>query len=135
MDPQKLQESSRKHIIRALNAWCEDERDMAVLHCGISVEHLLKAYLASKHPSLLVDARDFSALLHAVGEGARAAVSEHLTKSIGALECFRRVALLTTLPMTERQVEPIFSSRNGVAHLGIHETDKTDETVAMRLIH
>jgi hypothetical protein len=104
---------------------------MAVLHCGISVEHLLKAFLASKHPSLLVDARDFSSLLHAVGEGARAAVDEHLIKSIGALECFRRVAQLTTLPMTERQVEPIFSARNGVAHLGIHETDKTDETVAM----
>jgi hypothetical protein len=131
MDPERLQESSRQHMIRALNAWCEDERDMAVLHCGISVEHLLKAFLASKHPSLLVDARDFSSLLYAVGEGARVAMDEHLTKSIGALECFRRVGQLITLPMTERQVEPIFNARNGVAHLGIHDTDKTDETVAM----
>jgi hypothetical protein len=88
---------------RSLDAWCEDERDMAVLHCGIAVEHLLKAFLASKHPSLLVDGRDFSSLLHAVGEGAYATVDEHLTKSIGALECFRRVAQLTALPVTERQ--------------------------------
>lgn len=131
MDPKRLQESSRKHMLRSLDAWSEDERDMAVLHCGISVEHLLKAFLASKHPSLLVDARDFSSLLHAVGEGARAAVDEHLTKSIGALECFRRVAQFISLPVTERQAEPIFSARNGVAHLGIHQTDNTDETIAM----
>ncbi len=131
MDPDRLQESSRKHMLRSLDAWCEDERDMAVLHCGISVEHLLKAFLASKHPSLLVDGRDFSSLLHAIGEGTHATVGEHLTKSIGALECFRRVAQLIALPVTERQAEPIFSARNGVAHLGIHQTDRTDETVAM----
>jgi hypothetical protein len=118
-------------MLRGIDAWCEDERDMAVLHCGISVEHLLKAFLASKHPSLLVDARDFSALLHAAGEGAHAAVGEHLAKSIGALECFKRVALLTALPMTERQAEPIFSARNGVAHLGLHQADRTDETVVL----
>lgn len=133
MDSERLQESSRKHMLRGIDAWCEDEREMAVLHCGISVEHLLKAFLASKHPSLLVDARDFSALLHAAGEGAHAAVGEHLAKSIGALECFKRVALLTALPMTERQAEPIFSARNGVAHLGLHQTDRTDETVILSI--
>jgi hypothetical protein len=131
VDSDRLQESSRRHMLRGIDAWCEDERDMAVLHCGISVEHLLKAFLASKHPSLLVDARDFSSLLHAAGEGAHAAVGEHLAKSIGAVECFKRVALLTALPMTERQAEPIFSARNGVAHLGLHQTDRTDETVAL----
>ena len=118
-------------MLRGIDAWCEDEGDMAVLHCGISVEHLLKAFLASKHPSLLVDARDFSALLHAAGEGAHAAVGEHLAKSIGALECFKRVALLAALPITERQAEPIFSARNGVAHLGLHQADKTGETVVL----
>jgi hypothetical protein len=131
VDSDRLLESSRKHILRGIDAWCENEQDIAVLHCGISVEHLLKAFLASKHPSLLVDARDFSALLHAAGEGAHAAVGEHLAKSIGALECFKRVTQLTALPMTERQAEPIFSARNGVAHLGLHQTDRTDETVVL----
>src|ERR1017187_1064732 len=120
-------------MLRSLDAWCEDERDMAVLHCGIAVEHLMKAFLASKHPSLLVDGRDFSSLLHAVGEGTHATADEHHTKSIGALECFRRVAQFKVLPVTERQAEPIFSARNGVAHLGIHDTDRTDETIAMSI--
>jgi hypothetical protein len=131
MDTERLQESSRKHMLRSLDAWCEDERDMAVLHCGISVEHLLKAFLASKHPSLLIDVRDFNSLLHAIGEGTHATADEYHSKSIGAVECFRRVAQLTALPVTERQAEPIFSARNGVAHLGIHRTDITDETIAM----
>jgi hypothetical protein len=118
-------------MIRSIDAWIEDERDIAVLHCGISVEHLLKAFLASKHPSLLVDVRDFSSLLYAVGEGERATVDEHLTKSIGASECFRRVAQFIHLPATQQQAEPIFSARNGVAHLGIHQIEKTDETIAV----
>jgi hypothetical protein len=131
VDAKRLQESSRKHVIRSLDAWAEGERDIAVLHCGISVEHLLKAFLASKHPSLLVDPRDFSSLLYAVGEGDRAPVGEHLTKSIGASECFRRVAQFIQLPATPQQAEPIFSARNGVAHLGIHEIEGTDETIAV----
>jgi hypothetical protein len=124
VDAKRLQESSRKHMLRSLDAWSEDERDMAVLHCGIAVEHLLKAFLASKHPSLLVDARDFGSLLHAIGEGERAAAEEHQTKSIGASECFKRVAQFIQLPATQQQAEPIFSARNGVAHLGIHEIEK-----------
>ena len=32
-------------MLRSLDAWSEDERDMAVLHCGIAVEHLLKHIL------------------------------------------------------------------------------------------
>ena len=118
-------------MIRSLDAWIEDERDIAVLHCGISVEHLLKAFLASKHPSLLVDAKDFSSLLYAIGEGERTSIDEHQTKSIGASECFKRVAQFINLPATQQQAEPIFSARNGVAHLGIHQIETTDETIAV----
>ena len=35
MDAKRFQESSRKHMLRSLDAWSEDERDMAVLHCGL----------------------------------------------------------------------------------------------------
>jgi hypothetical protein len=118
-------------MLRSLDAWTEDERDIAVLHCGISVEHLLKAFLASKHPSLLVDARDFSSLLYAVGEGEHATVGEHLAKSIGASECFKRVAQFIQLPANQQQAEPIFIARNGVAHLGTHQIERTDETMIM----
>ena len=131
MDSDSLQESSRKHMLRGIDAWCEGEHDMAVLHCGISVEHLLKAFLASKHPSLLVDGSDFSSLLHAVGEGAHARADEYHVKSIGALECFKRVARLTPLPMTEQQAQPIFNARNGVAHMGLHQAEQTDEAVVL----
>lgn len=108
---------------RSLDSWCAGERDMAVLHAGIAVEHLLKAFM--------VDGRDFSSLLHAVGEGAYAPVDEHRSKSIGAAECFKRVAQFIPLPLTERQAEPIFNARNGVAHLGLHRADMTRDIVAL----
>jgi hypothetical protein len=44
------------------------------------------------------------------------------------------VAHFIHLPATQQQAEPIFSARNGVAHLGIHEIEKTDETIALAVI-
>lgn len=127
MDKTMLQKSSSMHMKRSIDAYFSGEVDMTVLHAGIAVEHLLKAFLASKHPSLLVDGRDFGSLLHAVAESALAATDAYHTKSIGASECYKRVSQFIPLPLTERQAEPIFNARNGVAHLGLHQPDKAHE--------
>lgn len=62
--------------------------DFAVRHAGVGLEHLLKAYLCSLHPALVVDAGHWESLLHAVGHGDRSSIPASRTKSIGLKTAF-----------------------------------------------
>ncbi|MFB7353483.1 hypothetical protein [Streptomyces gardneri] len=104
---------------------------MAVLHGGIGTEHLLKALLAARHPSLLVDGRDFSSLLHATGQSTFAASPETKVKTIGALDAYRRASTLIAMPVKERDLDPLLTARNGVAHLGAHDDTITHDALAI----
>jgi hypothetical protein len=48
--------------------------DFTVHHAGVGLEHLLKAYLSSLHPALVIDATHLASLLHAVRHGDRSSV-------------------------------------------------------------
>jgi hypothetical protein len=73
MDPKDLAESSRRWMGMALSALTRPQDvDMAVHHAVVACEHLLKAYLASLHPVLVAEGKDFTSLLHATGHGDKA---------------------------------------------------------------
>ncbi|WP_406114619.1 hypothetical protein [Streptomyces sp. NBC_01014] len=131
MDKTSLLASGKRQMSRAMSAWCTSDNDMAVLHAGIGTEHLLKALLAARHPSLLVDGRDFNSLLHATGQSTYAASPETKVKTIGALDAFKRAATLIIMPVKERDIEPLLTARNGVAHLGAHNDAITQDSLAI----
>ncbi|MFJ9523040.1 hypothetical protein ACIRPK_32935 [Kitasatospora sp. NPDC101801] len=81
MDAEQLTLSSQRWMAAALAAYSQGPQayDFAVHHAGIAAEHLLKAYLASLHPALVVEAKDFDSLLHATGMGKYA--SGHVTRA------------------------------------------------------
>jgi hypothetical protein len=131
MDKTSLVASAQRQMSRAMSAWCTSDNDMAVLHAGIGTEHLLKALLAARHPSLLVDGRDFNSLLHAAGQSTYAASPGTKVKTIGALDAFKRAAALITMPIKERDLDPLLTARNGVAHLGAHDDAVTHDALAV----
>ncbi|MFJ2015252.1 hypothetical protein ACIQJ8_34245 [Streptomyces globisporus] len=133
MDKTSLLASGKRQMSRAMSAWCTSDNDMAVLHAGIGTEHLLKALLAARHPSLLVDGRDFNSLLHAAGQSTYAASPETKVKTIGALDAFKRAATLIIMPVKECDIDPLLTARNGVAHLGAHNDSITQDSLAIAI--
>lgn len=122
MDAQRLQESAQRWTAGGLAAFSEGEDiDFAVHHLGVALEHLLKAYLASLHPALVVDTNDFDSMLHATGHGSRTKRPSSRTKTIGLAAAFNRVKKLLPkkITVTDVQFEPVLAARNGVAHAGI----------------
>lgn len=140
MHPEQLKLSSQRWMTAALTAFSQgpESYDFAVHHAGIAAEHLLKAYLATLHPALVVEAKDFDSLLHATGHGGYA--SGHVTqvKTIGLVEAHARVhkILRKQIPVDQRALVPVANARNGVAHSGIHNITEVQIvfTTCLRLI-
>lgn len=140
MDLEQLKASSQRWMAAALTAFAQgpDTYDFAVHHAGIAVEHLLKAYLVSLHPALIVDGRDFDSLLHATGHGAHASKPATRARTIGLMDAHTRVhaVLRARIPIDKRALEPVAEARNGVAHSGTHDAAdvQTVFTTCLRLI-
>src|SRR5438874_28233 len=116
MDAIRLQESSRRWMATGLEAFSSGEGsfDFAVHHHGVALEHLLKAYLASLHPALIVEPKDFDSMLHATGHSDRAKRPSTRSKTIGLFEAFVRVKRLLPdqITVTEQEFEPVLAARN-----------------------
>ncbi|MFK8849366.1 hypothetical protein [Streptomyces sp. Ac-502] len=140
MDVEQLKKSSKKWMSAALRAFSQGPKsyDFAVHHAGIAAEHLLKAYLASLHPALIVEAKDFDSLLHATGHGRHASVPVSRAKTIGLAEAHDRVRKIlgNRIPIDQRALRPVANARNGVAHSGIHDVAevRTVFTTCLRLV-
>ncbi|WP_416755562.1 hypothetical protein ACMAVT_22245 [Streptomyces sp. FW42] len=102
---------------------------MAALHGGIAFEHIVKAGLAIRHPSLLADGRDFATMLHAAGLGDQAGAPLAKVKTLGAAEAFKRLRSLLPISATERDIDSLLTARNGVAHMGFHDATQTVEAL------
>jgi hypothetical protein len=88
------------------------------LYAATSLEHLLKSFLAGKHPALIVDARNLDSLLHACGQDAVAKTKRDEVKTISATESLTRVArFLPLLSSHIKSLDGLFSVRNGAVHL------------------
>ncbi|WP_329529701.1 hypothetical protein OG568_48280 (plasmid) [Streptomyces sp. NBC_01450] len=140
MDAKQLKLSSQKWMTAALTAFSQgtESFDFAVHHAGIAAEHLLKAYLATLHPALIVEARDFDSLLHATGHGTHASAPASQAKTIGLVEAHSRVhkILRKQIPIDRKALEPVANARNGVAHSGVHDVSEVQTvfTTCLRLI-
>lgn len=140
MHAEKLKLSSQRWMTAALTAFAQgaDSHDFAVHHAGIAAEHLLKAYLSSLHPALIVEAKDFDSLLHATGHGTHASAPASRAKTIGLVEAHARVhkILRKQIPVDQRALLPVANARNGVAHSGLHDIAEVQTvfTTCLRLI-
>ncbi|GAA1890485.1 hypothetical protein GCM10009753_18920 [Streptantibioticus ferralitis] len=140
MDSERLKLSSRKWMIAAFIALAEgpSSHDLAVHHAGIAAEHLLKSYLASLHPALVVEGKDFNSLLHATGHGSHASVPAEQVKTIGLAEAHARAQkiLRKKMPVDQRALGPLANARNGVAHSGMYDRSEVNAvfTTCLRLI-
>jgi hypothetical protein len=96
--------------------------DRFFLDAGTSLEHLAKAYLASIHPSLIIDGRYFDALLHACGRPDLARTPATTIRTITVTEAVQRCIRLLPRQLQgveqERHLGPLIEARNSVAHIG-----------------
>jgi hypothetical protein len=132
VDDDTLLQSAKRWMTVGLQQYVAGEDlDFAIHHVGVAIEHLLKAYLATLHPALVVDGRDFDSLLHATGYGDRASKPLSGIKSIMGAEAFKRCRLLlkTDMRISEDGYQPLLDARNGVSHIGYHDHDKARENL------
>ncbi|CRK57043.1 hypothetical protein [Alloactinosynnema sp. L-07] len=133
MESRELLQSSRRWTAIGLAAFPPGghSHDFAVHHIGIALEHLLKSYLASLHPALVVDPKDFDSMLHATGHGNRAKRPVTPTKTIGLAAAFQGVKRLLPKQITvsEPQFEPVLAARNGIAHAATHDRDEVRDVL------
>ena len=133
MDQQELQTSSRRWMQAALEAFGRgDSLDFAVHHACVALEHLLKAYLCSLHPAMVVEAVHVPSLLHAVGHGDRSGILASRAKSIGMKAAFDRVRnlLKPKIAVRDEEFELVLAARNGVAHVGAHDPKEARTALA-----
>lgn len=128
----QLTESSSQFARSALQALADASHATFLLHAATALEHLAKAVLADRHPSLIVSARDFDSLLHACGQSAHARQPRSRMRTIGAQESVERVAhLVPRIGNLAEDLELLIRVRNGVVHLGeLSATDTSDVLVA-----
>src|ERR1700753_3623260 len=124
MDSADLSRTSREWMQAGFAAFVNDDgsSSLAVHHAGVAIEHLLKAYLSSLHPALIVDPKNLESLLHAVGLGDHAQVPVTQVRTIGLEAAFQRTVRLIVksqkLTITDASFRTVCEARNGVAHIG-----------------
>lgn len=119
--------SSKRFCNSALEAFQNRDRELFLLHSAVSLEHLAKALLASLHPALLVEDRDFDSLLHAAGQSRHARRSPERAKSIPMDEALRRCGqLVPPIQRLDDELRLLRQIRNGIVHLGL-VTEEGDE--------
>ncbi len=121
---ESLMTSARRHAARGLRARDQGEHDDASLQLGIMLEHLAKAYLASLHPTLLLERNfDFLSLVRLAGQGQRIKPG-HIIKTVGMTDALVRIGTLQATGNEEagrrwaRDFNLVLQARNGVAHIG-----------------
>lgn len=114
----QLSESAPRFARQSLEELSKGNDVSFSLHAATSLEHLLKSFLSSKHPALIVDPKSLDSLLHACGQDSVAKTTRDKVRTISAAESLERVGRFLPLPpaSTARVLE-LFSVRNGAVHL------------------
>jgi hypothetical protein len=125
----QLVESSATFARSALQAQHDDHR-VFLLHAGTALEHLAKAVLARRHPSLIVASNDFESLLHACGESTAARRLRSKMRTTNAAEAIGRASrFVPTVKALVPDIELLILVRNGVAHLGAASSDDAEDVL------
>lgn len=116
MDKHSFTSSAAGFARSALSAWADGDRAVALLHAGVSLEHLCKALLCSLSPALVAQG-DADSLLHLVGHGKHA---KKAPKTVTATEALNRVKRVLDDPrLDQSEIGLLLDLRNGVAHAGL----------------
>lgn len=115
----RLARSSSEFAASALAAMSDGKHSVFLLHAATALEHLAKAVLAARHPSLIAAARNdnFESLLLLIGE-AKVAKPGARIRTIGAQEALDRAGRFA--PECVSLIEDLrllIWVRDGVAHL------------------
>ncbi len=114
----QLAASAPRFARDALEALSAGDAVGFALHAATSLEHLLKSYLARKHPALIVDARSVDSLLHACDQAQATKSPRDQVRTITAKESLARATrFLASLASHRERLEELFAVRNGVVHL------------------
>lgn len=127
----RLAGSSSAFAVSALAAMSDGKHSVFLLHAATALEHLAKAVLAARHPSLIAVAHkdNFESLLLLVGE-TKAAKPGAKIRTIGAQEALGRagryapecISLMDDLRL-------LIWVRDGVAHLADASSASVDEVL------
>ena len=114
-----LADSAPRFARDALEALSAGDAVGFALYAATSLEHLLKCYLARKHPALVVDGKHVDSLLHACGQEAAAETKRDQVRTISGVESLERVArFLPLIGSSDREIlVQLFGVRNGAVHL------------------
>jgi hypothetical protein len=116
---EQLGQSAPRFARDSLAALSSDDNLAFALYAATSLEHLLKCYLARKHPALIVEASSFDSLLLACGFVTAAKAKRDEVKTVSATESLKRATqFLPLLSAHRKSLEQLFALRNGAAHLG-----------------
>lgn len=116
--PEQLYESARRFGASAVQAFTDSEPEVFLLHAATSLEHLMKAVLATRHPSLIAG-QDFDSLLHTVGLPQHARRPPQVMRTIGMREAIERcMQLVPALGPLGSHLALLMQVRNGLVHLG-----------------
>lgn len=103
---------------RAIKSYLDGDYDRFFVEAGVSFELLGKAFLASYHPSLIVD-RDFDSLLQVCGADVHSRRAPGNIRTIGAREVVNRVTqIVPRLKSYQKQLGLLADLRNGIVHMG-----------------
>ncbi|MEX1102310.1 MAG: hypothetical protein WD739_11005 [Actinomycetota bacterium] len=114
----ELYTTSRTFARTSITAYEDDQDSVFLLHAATALEQLAKAFLASQHPSLLID-KDFDALLHVVGLPQAAKRPPSRMRTVGMETALQRCSLFApALMRMDRELSTLREVRNGLVHLG-----------------
>lgn len=124
----QLADSSARFARSALQAHADDPATF-LLHAATSLEHLAKATLAARHPSLIVAANDYESLLHACGQPSlKKRPRARGMVTINAREAINRAChFVPALTPLVTDLDLLIMVRNGVVHLGEASTSAVDD--------
>lgn len=127
----RLAGSSSEFAGSALGAMSDGKHSVFLLHAATALEHLAKAVLAERHPSLIaVAAKDnFESLLFLVGEGHLANPKSRI-RTVGAQEALDRATRFAPECASLRaDLQLLIWVRDGIAHLADASAATVDEVL------
>ncbi|MBU1245186.1 hypothetical protein KJ612_18430 [Myxococcota bacterium] len=124
---QTLFNSAKLFNLRALKDHLDGNVEQSLVGFATAAELIGKSYLASIHPSLIVDMRDFDSLLHVVGHGNRTQRSPTDIRTISATDVINRcIQLMPKLKDCQKELHLLAQIRNGIVHCGVYGPQPSD---------
>ena len=113
--------SAAKYAQGTIDAYCASQNDRVFFMAGVSLEHLLKACLANRHPALILDLKpkDSWSSLHSILTNQQSQAKK--LRTISLFEALERVNSLISSNAHLPDLLSLIDLRNGAVHLGVSQ--------------